>query len=119
LNHLGDGAEADLVAAPRRSREAVVAAREAVRHRWFVKGATALVAAAGGDGRSYRCPCCLRDFDVGSLGRNGLSDEHVPPRSMGGKELVLNVSAVQQHGRHRARRPTAARSVTTGFLASG
>jgi hypothetical protein len=73
------------------------------RERWFLEGAAALrrtVAALSGPGdppfpagELYACPCCLGLFDRDDLEERLLTVEHVPPESVGGRELVLTCAA--------------------------
>lgn len=58
--------------------------------RWFERGATALARyfpdfPAG----VYGCPLCQHLFNVDALDDHRLTLEHVPPRSMGGNEMLL------------------------------
>lgn len=63
--------------------------------RWFEVGHEAFartfpdVASALGPEPFYFCPLCLRSFDSGALEREWLTQEDVPPRSVGGRRLVL------------------------------
>lgn len=52
---------------------------------WFKQGIEAFALARPDAPRLYCCPICIRGFD--SL--NKLTIEHVPPKSVGGKTLVL------------------------------
>jgi len=72
-----------------------------VRHKhveWFRRGAGALRALAREQGREdalptsedwYLCPLCLDGLTIEELGTGGLTVEHVPPKALGGRELVL------------------------------
>ena len=42
---------------------------------------------------TYACPVCATFFDVGNLQADELTLEHVPPKSMGGFELLLTCKA--------------------------
>ena len=55
------------------------------RDQWFAFGVEALVRARANAPRVYGCPLCLGAF--GSP--EALSPEHVPPKAIGGKPLVL------------------------------
>jgi HNH endonuclease len=61
------------------------------RRDWFDRGAAdyASVCAKQDRQQLYTCPICLTSFVVDGLADGRLSSEHVPPRSVGGKELVL------------------------------
>lgn len=58
---------------------------------WFELGATALASELPGrfDRPTYLCPICLVAFTAEALDDGSLSVEHVPPRSVGGQELLL------------------------------
>jgi HNH endonuclease len=65
---------------------------------WFRRGAGALRALARENGREdalptpedwYLCPLCLDGLTIEELSTGGLTVEHVPPRALGGRELVL------------------------------
>ena len=58
---------------------------QALRERWFKEGVKALQLARPGAPRCYACPLCVQGFsNVGAL-----SLEDVPPKSVGGRPLVL------------------------------
>src|SRR5687768_7531003 len=57
------------------------------RRRWFKVGVLALQMARPGSARVYRCPLCLQDFPAPDP--QAVTFEHVPPESVGGRELVL------------------------------
>jgi len=57
------------------------------RLKWYERGVRALVAARPTAPQVYCCPLCLRGFDAAHL--DLLSIEDVPPRSVGGKPLLL------------------------------
>lgn len=57
------------------------------RLEWFDLGVKAFVAARPRAPRLYVCPLCLRGFDTPD--RSVLSLEDVPPKSVGGKSLLL------------------------------
>ena len=57
------------------------------RREWFDRGARALVAARPAGPEVYCCPLCLRGFDAEHM--DHLSIEDVPPRSVGGRPLLL------------------------------
>ena len=61
------------------------------RRDWFDRGAAdyASVCAKQDGEQLYICPICLTSFVVDALADGRLSSEHVPPKSVGGKELVL------------------------------
>src|ERR1700726_3097145 len=41
------------------------------------------------DQPTYLCPICMTPFSVEALANKSLSSEHVPPKSVGGRELLL------------------------------
>jgi hypothetical protein len=68
------------------------------REAWFVEGATALrrrLKAMGmpdalpPDGQFYACPSCLMTYGRDEFNRGVFTYEHVPPRRLGGRPLVL------------------------------
>ena len=67
------------------------------RERWFADGAAALrrtlnargMADSLPRGEFYACPLCLTAYSRGAFEHGVFSDEHVPPRSTGGRVLVL------------------------------
>ena len=67
------------------------------RQQWFDLGSKAFVAARPGAPNIYCCPLCIRGFDTPSP--DVMSFEDVPPRSVGGKPLVLTCRACNnRHG---------------------
>jgi hypothetical protein len=60
-------------------------------HRWFIAGAQVLAELDTGlpDGEWYACPLCQTLFTIEELDAKNLTKEHVPPRSVGGREMVL------------------------------
>ena len=65
---------------------------------WFRRGAGALRALARENGREdalpapgdwYLCPLCLDGLTIEELGTGELTVEHVPPKALGGREVVL------------------------------
>ena len=60
-----------------------------LRSRWFAEGAEALHRLRPDFPRLYVCPICGRGFVEQALSNGMLTLEHVPPRSMGGRRLVL------------------------------
>lgn len=60
------------------------------RH-WFELGAMAFARERPGmfDQPTYACPICLTHFTIDALTDKRLSVEHVPPESVGGRELLL------------------------------
>lgn len=58
---------------------------------WFNLGAAAFERVCPGmfDEPVYPCPICLRPFSAAALIDGRLSTEHVPPRSVGGRKLLL------------------------------
>lgn len=81
------------------------------RKRWFARGADALMTQLPGlrkqpalaEGAFYICPLCIsvdeagqyrfRVFREGAIDDKSLTAEHVPPRSFGGRELVLTCAS--------------------------
>lgn len=61
------------------------------KREWFDAGARAFDFVCPGKYRepTYPCPICLRPFAVDALTDGRLSSEHVPPQSVGGRDLVL------------------------------
>jgi hypothetical protein len=66
--------------------------------RWFVEGAAALgrtVTAMGLSdtpqpiGEFYACPCCLMAYGPDALDAGIFTAEHVPPKAVGGRRLLL------------------------------
>lgn len=70
-------------------REMAVGPRK--KRDWFDRGAAAYAAMRAEQHREpiYPCPICLTPFTVDALGDGRLSSEHVPPKSVGGYDLVL------------------------------
>lgn len=56
---------------------------------FFECGAKSLERVIGTDNKIYICPICMQYFYQDSLTNKTLSLEHVPPRSIGGKEITL------------------------------
>lgn len=52
--------------------------------------------------RFYVCPICLVAFGEEALALRGLTREHVPPRSLGGKRIVLTCTACNSGAGHEA-----------------
>lgn len=84
--------------------------------RWFNAGATFLAALAPGltfhpeqpglraelaTGLWYMCPLCMTLYTVDEVDTHGLTVEHVPPRSIGGRPLVLTCRACNNGAGHR------------------
>ena len=61
------------------------------KREWFDLGAAAFARVCPGmfDQATYPCPICLTPFPVEALADKRLSAEHVPPKSVGGRELLL------------------------------
>jgi hypothetical protein len=64
---------------------------ERKKKEWFDRGAAsfATLRPSEFDEPTYPCPICLKPFTVDALNSNELSAEHVPPKSVGGRELLL------------------------------
>jgi len=62
---------------------------------WFDLGASAFAKACPGTYAvpTYVCPICCSPFTVEALNDRRLSVEHVPPQSVGGRELLLTCTA--------------------------
>jgi hypothetical protein len=58
---------------------------------WFSRGATALERVCPGlwPEPTYLCPICMDPFSIRSVEDGALTAEHVPPKALGGRELVL------------------------------
>jgi hypothetical protein len=84
--------------------------------RWFNTGASLLGALAPGmkispdesglrsqlaSGQWYMCPLCMSLYTVDEIDTNGLTVEHVPPRSIGGRPLVLTCRPCNNGAGHR------------------
>lgn len=88
------------------------------RLRWFDEGARTLRMVAGrlgiADGlptheEYYACPCCLVAYNRAAVTARVLTEEHVPPRSLGGRGLLLtcagcNSNAGTKFDAHATRR---------------
>jgi hypothetical protein len=66
------------------------------RLEWFKKGVEALAYARPDAPRLYCCPICLRGFDNPNI----LTIEDVPPKSIGGKPLVLTCGVCNNRSGH-------------------
>lgn len=73
------------IALDARRTSTVAPRRRAKKQVWFDRGIEALQRARPGAPRVYGCPLCLRGF----ASPHALSFEDVPPKSIGGKPLVL------------------------------
>src|SRR5580704_14552788 len=64
---------------------------ERKKRRWFELGAESFARVRPGlyDDLIYPCPICLGRFTIEALAQNQLSAEHVPPESLGGRDLLL------------------------------
>jgi hypothetical protein len=65
------------------------------KREWFDCGAAAYQAVCPGqfEQPTYACPICLKEFTEEALADGRLSAEHVPPESVGGRELLLTCKA--------------------------
>lgn len=61
--------------------------RRADWFRWGAEAASRVILEAPPD--AYLCPLCLNFYAKEQLAVGGLTDEHVPPKAVGGKALVL------------------------------
>lgn len=66
-------------------------ANEGKKRAWFDLGAESFARVRPGvyDHPIYPCPICLRHYPIEALAEKQLSAEHVPPESLGGRELLL------------------------------
>jgi hypothetical protein len=66
-------------------------ANEPRKREWFHLGAESFARVRPGlyDHPTYPCPICLTTFTIEALPQKQLSAEHVPPESLGGRELLL------------------------------
>jgi hypothetical protein len=66
-------------------------ANERKKREWFDLGAESFARVRPGlyDYPIYPCPICLTTFTIEALAQKQLSTEHVPPESLGGRELLL------------------------------
>jgi hypothetical protein len=66
-------------------------ANERKKREWFDLGADSFARVRPGlyDHPIYPCPICLTTFTIEALAEKQLSAEHVPPESLGGRELLL------------------------------
>jgi hypothetical protein len=64
---------------------------ERKKRKWFDLGAESFARVRPGlcHDPTYPCPICLGGFTIEALEQNQLSAEHVPPESLGGRELLL------------------------------
>ncbi len=65
------------------------------KREWFQLGAQAFARVRPGmyDRPTYPCPICLTPFAIDALTDRTLSAEHVPPETLGGRELLLTCTA--------------------------
>ncbi|MBP0452986.1 hypothetical protein J5Y04_26070 [Kitasatospora sp. RG8] len=78
------------------------------RERWFNEGAPHLrrtLEAVGlgkllPDGDFYMCPCCLIAYPRGALLDETLTEEHVPPRGLGGRGMLLTCKGCNNKAGH-------------------
>jgi hypothetical protein len=95
------------------------------RERWFADGAAALLRTLSGtgmadllpDGLFYACPLCLIAYGHEAFTRGALSDEHVPPRSTGGRVLLLTCTSCNSTAGSTIDAPAAAQEAAHDFLA--
>jgi hypothetical protein len=66
-------------------------ASEKKKREWFELSASAFARGRPGvfGQPTYACPICLTPFTIQALADKRLSAEHVPPQSVGGRELLL------------------------------
>jgi len=66
-------------------------ANERKKREWFDLGAESFARVRPGlyDHPTYPCPICLTTFTIEALALKQLSAEHVPPASLGGREMLL------------------------------
>ena len=65
------------------------------KREWSELGAASVTRERPGmfDQPTYPCPICLTPFTIEALADKRLSAEHVPPKSVGGQELVLTCTS--------------------------
>jgi hypothetical protein len=85
------------------------------RESWFRSGVHAINCLIDDFGDQYVCPLCLRPFDHTAL-HTELTIEHVPPESLGGKELVLTCRDCNSHAGHTIDAHARRQDVALGFL---
>lgn len=67
---------------------------------WFEKGADALRRILPDAPQGYVCPLCLRLFPSEALAAGLLTFEHVPPKQLDGRPLVLTCKTCNSHAGH-------------------
>ena len=72
--------------------------REAKRTRFFQRGVEAYQRLASDTAELYRCPICLTLFPRDAVTKRDLTLEHVPPKSIGGREICLTCKACNSLG---------------------
>jgi hypothetical protein len=70
-------------------------ANERKKREWFDLGAESFARVRPGlyNHPIYPCPICLTTFTIEALAQKQLSAEHVPPESLGGRELLLTCTS--------------------------
>src|ERR1700752_2897682 len=66
------------------------------RQRWFAQGVEALQLARPSAPKVYGCPLCLRGFETPAA----LTLEDVPPKSIGGRPLILTCGSCNYNSGH-------------------
>ena len=95
------------------------------QERWFTDGAAALQRTLSSTGTQdpllqgdfYACPLCLMICDRDAFERGVLSDEHVPPRSTGGRVLLLTCTRCNNTTGRTIEADAAMREATLDFMA--
>lgn len=72
------------------------------REKWFCLGADAIQRLRPDFPRVYVCPLCRLGYPEEALTLGELTQEHVPPKSLGGKPLVLTCQSCNSKAGHNA-----------------
>ena len=96
------------------------------QERWFLEGAAALRRYLMASGRSealprtgdyYYCPCCMGRYGREALSNGLLTYEDVPPKSVGGRPLVLTCKSCNNTAGSRLDAQARLREEQLDFLA--
>jgi hypothetical protein len=90
-------------------------ARLGRKQRLYDLGKNALGRWAGQAVPGYVCPLCLRDFDQ----MDNLTEEHVPPKAIGGKVLCLTCRECNSSAGHSAEAHVNREKLSRAFFAAG
>jgi hypothetical protein len=80
----------------------------------FQAGASAAATALGTSGL-YICPLCGKSFDEFALQRKELTLEHVPPKSFGGRKIILTCRTCNNTAGHKIDAEASRRTALEGF----